>query len=266
MFFSNLVLAQTPAAYQDKATIVGAWLLRSTAHQPFLSATPLGMRQDSASHSSSESFKEFRYGSDLSLSSEQSLSSQEVREAYNFFELGTPAPDELNMFRLHYGKTLGNRMDLGASYIFVPSIVIKGWGAHLSLNVIRYKNIFTTLRLLYSNVRKNSYFKTHSFALDLSQSVNFKFIDIYGGVKYFTGSILFISNSRGGAIPSIDYSSSSNNFEKYLGVSKFIYKDKVRANMQLNISQKEYALMAKISFKLPSATLKDGEWRWPQIF
>lgn len=250
------------ATYTEQATIVAHWLMRSTSHQPLNSATPLALRQDLRQHKKTNKY--FQHKSQFGLSSMQADTSDEVQNAYDYFELGAPAPSELNLLRVHYTKSMGDKMDFGISYLQVPNISMQGQGAHFSLNIFKLKNFYTTARIQHSWVKKIDFFKASTTALELLQSWNTSNFDVYIGAKYYYGKTHFYSKSKGGPIPTIDYQSSTSEIEKLIGFSKMIYKN-FQFDGQIKTTKDEKSFLGKISFTLPQFKYRDGEWRLPTI-
>ncbi len=263
VFLNFGTFSQNLDFYTDKAAIVAQWLVRSTAHQSLSTATPIDFREDLRQSNISPTSPQHK--SEIGLTSMRAMSSKEVREAYDYFELGVDAPKELDLLRFQFTKSIGKRMDFSISYLFVPDIAIHGQGAHLSLNILKLKNFYTTLRTQYSWVKKAALFKTQSLGIELSQSWNTPYFDIYVGTKYYHAKTHFFSNSIGGPIPTLTYNSPPNKLENFAGFSRKIYKN-IRFDGQIKVTKKERSVLAKITFTLPKIKYLDGEWRLPTIY
>lgn len=250
--------SQNLSNYTDQAAIVAEWLLRSTSHQPLMSATPINAREDLVLRDNIQDSSEF------SISSMKASTSQEVKTAYNYFALGIQAPTELNMTRLQFTKHMGPKMDFSLSYLSVPDISLEGQGAHFSYNFVRTNNFYTTIRAQYNWVKKDNFFKSQSLGLELLQSWNTTFIDLYAGIKYYYGQTFFYPNGIGGPIPKLRYYTPADQLEKLLGLSKKISQS-FRFDGQIKMTKKEKAFLGKISFTLPEFSNKDGQWRLPTI-
>ena len=262
LLYPALVHSENLTFFTEKATTVAGWLVRATAHQPLMSATPRAKRQDLAviKNSKNDNLKE----GELGFSSMKAVASAEVRDAYAEFDLGVDKPKELNVLRLQYTKDLGVRSDFSISYMNVPDISIQGQGAHFYYNFLKLGNFYTTTRSQYSWVKKIDFFKSQSFAQELTQSWNTPLVDLYLGTKYYYARTHFFATTVGGPVPTIKHYTPVNELEYFIGFSKGISK-KLRFDGQIKQAKEERSFIGKITFDFSPFTQKNGEWRLPTV-
>lgn len=268
ILFLSLILSCSPLCfaltetqysdYQNASKTIGKWLVKSSSHYDFYSATPIATRQPGIKFMIAGA-PPTQYASDYGVSVMRAPLDQKVIAAYEV--IGTPAsalPQYLELNRFHVGLGLGNNDDVTASFVTTQDMSLTGWGVGYKTVLVHNGPFFFSYRAQYSQASRDNFFTTQSLTNDFSCSLYFLLFDIYGGVRHTAGIINFSAPSPQLALPEIKYFSNLNELEYFYGASLAL-STKLRLTLQANKVSDDYSIAAKISFHFNSLLPERGD-------
>lgn len=249
-FFSILgnshAINPTPAQIDQAIEDLGEWHFRTTNHQKFMSATPLGRLRSVAEFLSHD---EADFGWDFGYSIMNVPMGEELKTNYEILGFDrTSIPDEVNLTRFHFSQAFAQSFDVGLSALVVPDINYYGAGANLSLNLINLTYLYTSVSVKYSQSRTDA-FTSNSLGVGVSQSINLNWLDLYAGANFLTGSTSYKSTGASNELPIDDVKISG--LETYFG-GVLALTGNLRGTVQYNNTNYEQTFSMKISFKIAS--------------
>ncbi len=264
-FWMILIILNWKSAYgqitdkqSEKASmVIGKWLSKSTGHYDFHSATTVNPLR---AGSKFFGIPNIQMASDYGISYMDAPRDLDVTNAYKTIGADTSNMDtSLGLSRFHLNLGFGNKHDLTLSYLIPQVEGIKGWGAGYKRVISRDRYLFFTYRLNYSRSSREDYFTSISFTNDLSLSIYLRLIDIYIGLRHWSGNVKFYSTIPALELPEMDYISELHEIEHYVGVTAATTTNS-RFTFELNSIGNQYALAGKLSLHFDSLFPTFNNW------
>lgn len=244
-------LAQVTSADSTRAsTVIAKWLSKSTGHYDFLSATTVNPKQKGRRFFG---IPNMQMASDYGISYMESPRDQNVTNAYD--TIGADTTDmkrALQIPRFHLALGFANKHDFTFSYILPQIDEVKGWGIGYKRVLWQHAHtLFFSYRANYSQSSKAEYFKSTSLMNDLSISIYLRLVDLYAGVRHWTGRVNFESSIPELQLPEVEYFSKASEIERYFGLIAATTTN-TRFTLEANTIGRKYAVGAKFSFHFDS--------------
>jgi len=243
---------------QDASITIGRWLSRSTGHNDFLSATPIGPKRAGV--------KFFIVGapakqtaSDYGFSQQQNQINENVKSAYSMLGI---SPDNhgkyLTINRYHLGFNFANVHDFSVSFIH-SSEDISGWGFAYKKVINQSGPFYTSYRLQYGKSKLYNYFDSLTYSHDLSISLYLRLIDFYAGVRHSMGEISFQSDIPSLQLPEAKFGNDQIKLESFYGIV-IATSVNSRLAIQANKWDQDYSIAAKFSLRFDSLFPTANNW------
>lgn len=252
--YSSSCLAITDTQFSDyvnASEAIGKWLIKSTSHNDFTSASPLSPKRAGSRFMITE-MPPMQFASDYGFSMSRAPLDAKVIAAYGV--IGTPAsalPKYMELNRFHLGFGLGTLNDITASYLMAQDSTLRGWGIGYKRILWRAGPFFFSYRIQYSQSERADFFKQQSISNDFSCSMYLVLLDVYGGVRHTMGKINFNSPIPQLTLPEIKYFSKVDELEYFYGITAAL-STRIRLTIQGNKVGDEYSIGAKFSLRFHS--------------
>lgn len=258
LFLAGNLYSQVTYDQSKKASrVIGKWLARSSGHYDFLSATSVNPKR------AGDRFfglPDMQTASDYGISLMNAPRDKEVTEAYRTIGADTSSMERsISLSRLHVNLGFANKHDFSFSYQLPTRDEIQGWGAGYKRVLFTDHIFYLSWRLNYSRSSKENYFESSSLMNDLSISLYLRLIDLYAGVRHWSGKVKFNSSIPELRLPTVEYFSTSDEIEHYFGVLLATTMN-TRFTMEANSIGKEYAVAGKFSFHFDSLLPTFNNW------
>lgn len=242
---------------QQAAQTIGRWLSRSAGHYDFQSATTVNPKRAGTKFFG---IPDMQMASDYGFSYMQAPRTSEVTDAYQKMGANTSSmASALKLPRFHLNLGFANKHDFTFSYLLPNDDKIQGWGLGYKRVLAQVGYIFFSYRFGYARSSKNNYYSANSYVNDLSASVYLRLIDLYVGVRHWSGKVRFNADIPELQLPTMDYFSDVSELEPYVGVI-LATTTRTRFTMEASSAEKNYNLAAKFSFHFDSLLPSFDNW------
>jgi len=247
----------TVSESQKAAKTIGMWLSKNSGHYDLQSATTINPQRAGKKFFG---IPDMQMASDYGISYMQAPRTHEVTNAYKTIGADTSnMASSLKLARFHLNLGFANKHDFTFSYLLPSDDEIKGWGLGYKRVLARLRYIYFSYRLGYARSSRDDYFSATSYVNDLSLSVYLRLLDVYAGIRHWSGKVRFDSTIPELQLQPIEYFSTASEIEPYFGV---IAATTTNTRMTLEASSlgDSYVVTGKFSFHFDSILPTFENW------
>jgi hypothetical protein len=234
---------------QKAAETIGKWLSKTTGHYDLQSATTVNPQR---AGNKFFGIPDMQMASDYGISYMQTPRIDEVTKAYKTIGADTSTmASSLKLPRFHLNLGFANKHDVNFSYLLPSDDEIKGWGVGYKVVLSRWRYLYLSYRIGLAQSSRENYFSATSYVNDLSASVYLRLIDIYAGMRHWSGKVSFESTIPQLQLQPIEYFSTASEIEPYVGVIAATTTH-TRLTVEGSSLSESYSVTAKFSFHFDS--------------
>lgn len=198
--------------------------------------------------------------SDYGFSYSQAQRPSEVTDAFKTIGADTSSmASSLKTPRFHLNLGFANTHDFNFSYIIPSDDKIKGWGIGYKNVFVKLSHFFVAYRIGYARSYKENYFSAATVSNDLSASLYLRLIDLYAGLRHWSGKVSFESSIPQLQLPSVNYFSTASQLEPYFGIIAAT-TTRTRLTVETSSSNEAYTVSGKFSFHFDSLLPTADNW------
>jgi hypothetical protein len=239
------------------AKTIGMWLSKTTGHYDLQSATTVNPKR------AGDKFfgiPDVQMASDYGISYMQAPRTDDVTNAFKTIGADTSnMASTVKLPRFHLNLGFANKHDFALSYLLPGPDEINGWGLGYKRVLWRMRYLYFSYRFGYARSSRDDYFTATSYVNDLSASLYLRLIDIYTGVRHWSGKVKFESPVPELQLQPIEYFSTASEIEPYVGI---IAAMTIHSRLTLEVSSlsESYSVTGKFSFHFDSLFPSFENW------
>jgi hypothetical protein len=234
---------------QKAAKTIGKWLSKTTGHYDFQSATTVNPKRAGKKFFG---IPDMQMASDYGISYMQAPRTDEVTKAYQTIGADTTnMASSLKLPRVHLNLGFANKHDFNFSYLLPSDDDIQGWGVGYKRVLWQWRYLFLSYRFGYARSSRENYFSATSYVNDLSASIYLRLIDLYAGMRHWSGKVRFDSTIPQLQLQPIEYFSTASEIEPYVGVIAATTTH-TRLTLEASSLSDSFSVAGKFSFHFDS--------------
>ncbi|MBA2403671.1 MAG: hypothetical protein H0V66_02785 [Bdellovibrionales bacterium] len=242
---------------QKAAYTIGKWLSKATGHYDLQSATTVNPQLAGKKFFG---IPDMQMASDYGFSYSQAPRTNEVTQAYKTLEADTSSmASSLKLSRFHLNLGFANKHDFTFSYLLPSAEEIQGWGIGYKRVIVRMQYYYMSYRFGYSRSSRDEYFSATSYVNDISASLYLRLIDLYAGIRHWSGKVRFESSMPELQLDTIDYFSTASELEPYVGIIAATTTN-TRLAVEASSLSESYSVAGKFSFHFDSLLPSFNNW------
>lgn len=260
--FAWLLIQQSWAQVTEQESIkaaktIGMWLSKTTGHYDLQSATTVNPQRAGKKFFG---IPNMQMASDYGFSYMQAPRTDEVTKAYKTIGADTSSmASSLKLPRFHLNLGFANKHDLNFSYFIPNDDEIKGWGLGYKKVLVRMNYFYLSYRFGYARSYRDDYFSATTYVNDLSASLYLRLIDVYAGLRHWSGKVRFDSSIPELQLRPIEYFSTASEIEPYVGIIAATTTH-TRFTLEANSLSDSYSVTGKFSFHFDSLLPTFENW------